>query len=180
MNNKKYMGALVLSFALLIALPHANATASDLSISTNTEPKTTEDDSIEDLPNYDIASKLEIQSYKEAREISTEDGSNILSDFGNEYQTRLELAKEIKILEKYDYENKDIIKESYQILNSYDLEKIINQTELLKDSIDQIQNKDPENSIGLDENEEVAIDDSIKGFLNDGILITDTLSLIHI
>ena len=147
MNSKKYIGAFVLSFALLLASPHTNASANEANIKTEQNPIIAENENIEKLPNFDIASKMEIQSYKEAKEISKEDSDNLLSNFGDEYQTRLELAKEIKLLEKYNYENKDLIKESYKVLNSYDFDKIINQIDLLSNTIDEIQKQNPENTI---------------------------------
>lgn len=173
MNSKKYIGAFVLSFALLLASPHTNATANESNIKTEQNPIIAEDENIEKLPNFDIASKMEIQSYKEAKEISKEDSDNLLSNFGGEYQTRLELAKEIKLLEKYNYENKDLIKESYKLLNSYDFDKIINQIDLLSNTIDEIQKQNPENTIELDKDEEKSIEDSIKDFLKDGFLIDE-------
>ncbi|WP_297281783.1 hypothetical protein [uncultured Anaerococcus sp.] len=171
MNSKKYIGAFVLSFALLLASPHTNASANEANIKTEQNPIIAENENIEKLPNFDMASKMEIQSYKEAKEISKEDSDNLLSNFGDEYQTRLELAKEIKLLEKYNYENKDLIKESYKLLNSYDFDKIINQIDLLSNTIDEIQKQNPENTIELDKDEEKSIEDSIKYFLKDGFLI---------
>lgn len=166
MKIKNYIGAFALGCALVFPLTNLPAQASELTINTNENIIEKQNTDIKNLPNYDLASKREIESYKK---IDVSDNKENI--FGKEFQTRLDLAREIKLLEKYDYKDKEILKESYDILNSSNLEKISGQTQALQILIDQIQKQNPEKTISIDDQEEKAIQESVRGYLSDGILV---------
>lgn len=169
MKIKNHIGAFALGCAMLLPLMNLNAQASELTINTkNTKENTIENQNIvtKDLKNEDLSSKIGVDSYKKDDLSDNKD-----DEFDKEFQTRLDLAREIKLLENYNYDDKAILKESYDILNSSDLEKISGQTQALQLLIDQIPNKDLKKSISIDNKEEKAIKESISGYLSDGILI---------
>jgi PREDICTED: hypothetical protein LOC701581 len=169
MKIKNHIGAFALGCAMLFPLMNLNAQASELTINAkNTKENTIENQNTvtKDLKNEDLSSKIGVDSYKKDDLSDNKD-----DEFDKEFQTRLDLAREIKILENYNYGDKAILKESYDILNSSDLEKISGQTQALQLLIDQIPNKDLKKSIYIDNKEEKAIKESISGYLSDGILI---------
>jgi PREDICTED: hypothetical protein LOC701581 len=169
MKIKNHIGAFALGCAMLLPLMNLNAQASELTINTkNTKANTIENQNTvtKDLKNEDLSSKIGVDSYKKDDLSDNKD-----DEFDKEFQTRLDLAREIKLLENYNYDDKAILKESYDILNSSDLEKISGQTQALQLLIDQIPNKDLKKSISIDNKEEKAIKESISGYLSDGILI---------
>jgi PREDICTED: hypothetical protein LOC701581 len=169
MKIKNHIGAFALGCAMLLPLMNLNAQASELTINTkNTKENTIENQNTvtKDLKNEDLSSKIGVDSYKKDDLSDNKD-----DEFDKEFQTRLDLAREIKLLENYNYDDKAILKESYDILNSSDLEKISGQTQALQLLIDQIPNKDLKKSISIDNKEEKAIKESISGYLSDGILI---------
>jgi|GEM_PF-1085290 len=169
MKIKNHIGAFALGCAMLLPLMNLNAQASELTINAkNTKENTIENQNTvtKDLKNEDLSSKIGVDSYKKDDLSDNKD-----DEFDKEFQTRLDLAREIKILENYNYGDKAILKESYDILNSSDLEKISGQTQALQLLIDQIPNKDLKKSIYIDNKEEKAIKESISGYLSDGILI---------
>ena len=169
MKIKNHIGAFALGCAMLLPLMNLNAQASELTINTkNTKENTIENQNIvtKDLKNEDLSSKIGVDSYKKDDLSDNKD-----DEFDKEFQTRLDLAREVKLLENYNYDDKAILKESYDILNSSDLEKISGQTQALQLLIDQIPNKDLKKSISIDNKEEKAIKESISGYLSDGILI---------
>jgi len=169
MKIKNHIGAFALGCAMLFPLMNLNAQASELTINAkNTKENTIENQNTvtKDLKNEDLSSKIGVDSYKKDDLSDNKD-----DEFDKEFQTRLDLAREIKILENYNYGDKAILKESYDILNSSDLEKISGQTQALQLLIDQIPNKDLKKSISIDNKEEKAIKESISGYLSDGILI---------
>ena len=169
MKIKNHIGAFALGCAMLLPLMNLNAQASELTINTkNTKENTIENQNTvtKDLKNEDLSSKIGVDSYKKDDLSDNKD-----DEFDKEFQTRLDLAREVKLLENYNYDDKAILKESYDILNSSDLEKISGQTQALQLLIDQIPNKDLKKSISIDNKEEKAIKESISGYLSDGILI---------
>ncbi len=169
MKIKNHIGAFALGCAMLFPLMNLNAQASELTINAkNTKENTIENQNTvtKDLKNEDLSSKIGVDSYKKDDLSDNKD-----DEFDKEFQTRLDLAREIKLLENYNYGDKAILKESYDILNSSDLEKISGQTQALQLLIDQIPNKDLKKSISIDNKEEKAIKESISGYLSDGILI---------
>lgn len=169
MKIKNHIGAFALGCAMLLPLMNLNAQASELTINTkDTKENTIENQNTvtKDLKNEDLSSKIGVDSYKKDDLSDNKD-----DEFDKEFQTRLDLAREIKLLENYNYDDKAILKESYDILNSSDLEKISGQTQALQLLIDQISNKDLKKSISIDNKEEKAIKESISGYLSDGILI---------
>ena len=169
MKIKNHIGAFALGCAMLFPLMNLNAQASELTINAkNTKENTIENQNTvtKDLKNEDLSSKIGVDSYKKDDLSDNKD-----DEFDKEFQTRLDLAREIKLLENYNYDDKAILKESYDILNSSDLEKISGQTQALQLLIDQIPNKDLKKSIYIDNKEEKAIKESISGYLSDGILI---------
>ena len=64
MKIKNYIGAFALGCALVFPLTNLPAQASELTINTNENIIEKQNTDIKNLPNYDLASKREIESYK--------------------------------------------------------------------------------------------------------------------
>lgn len=143
MKIKNTLGAVLLSAGLMLN-PSVKAYATEPIINENYIGENTyKQADISALENFDKASAREIAAYedylKANQDISPESGlelQKLAENFGEEFEKRLELAKSIEILRKIDPEKFDqIIKESIDILNGQDLEKIEKQDMLAKTHI---------------------------------------------
>lgn len=164
MKFKKSIGVLAFSLAMLIPFIGNEAKASDLTISTQ-ENKIDEKDTTK-LDNYDLSKKDELDSYK-----FNQSEPDFIDQFDKEIEIRLELARQIKILEKSSYDNKDLIKESYLILNGSDLDKVKKQTQSLRLLLEEFNKQNPKEEINLTEDEEKSLEDKLKDLVNNGILL---------
>lgn len=136
-------------------------------------------DELKNLANFDKASAREIKKYFDLKDQDNKDNSLIINadNFGLEYQERLELAKNIEKLKKANNpDNERIISESIDLLNSDNLEDIKNQSKRLANTISLYDLKiDDKNNIdlSLSSNEESKIEESLKDYLEKGILFED-------
>ena len=164
MKFKKSVGVFAFSLAMLMPFIGIEAKASELTISTQ-ENKISEKDTTK-LDNYDLSKEDELDSYK-----ANQSEPNFTDQFAKELEIRLELAKEIKVLKKSSFDNKDLIKESYLILNGSDLDKVKKQTQALKLLLEEFYKQNPKEEINLTEDEEKSLEDELKDLVNDGILL---------
>lgn len=136
-------------------------------------------DEVKDLPNFDKASASEIKEYFNRKDQDNKDNSLIINtnNFGLEYKERLELAKNIEKVKKANNpDNEKIISESIDILNSDNIEYIKNQSKKLADIISLYDIKIDDKKyvdLSLSSIEESKIEESLKDYLEKGILFED-------
>lgn len=136
-------------------------------------------DEVKDFPNFDKASASEIKEYFNRKDQDNKDNSLIINtnNFGLEYKERLELAKNIEKVKKANNpDNEKIISESIDILNSDNIEDIKNQSKKLADIISLYDLKIDDKKdvdLSLSSIEESKIEESLKDYLEKGILFED-------
>ena len=193
MNIKKTASILALSIGLLVPQSHANASKLDLNENYIKEPFK---ENIKNIPNFDKASRSEIEAYqnfisqyedlyendrvKFDRDFDDASFKTLRENFGKEYDERLKLAYEIETLKKFNDESlKDPIKEASIALNGSDVNQIQNQTKALEEikanKIDEYKDQEKDLDLSLSQKEQEAIDKNIISLMNQGKLYDESL-----
>lgn len=185
MKIKKYIGGLALGVGLCLISTNPSL-ANSLTI--NNQIQIIENKETDNLSNLDKASMNELKAYDQLYKLYTdnraefdksyklEDLENLASDFGKERKTYYDLLENLEILKNLDQKSYDLIKdETYEIINTGNVEKIAGQSEKIKKANDEASKNLSEEDLAtlnkLDSTRQKSIEEEVDGLLDDGLLI---------